>query len=98
MKEGTENRGAIEAVVRVVRKSVSKVSSQPMDQSFDASTTLGFQLLQSSPPVTLPPNSKRRADDGWTMIDAGDFAVHVVSRESRVKFFPSGTRQFQDAL
>ena len=32
------------------------------------------------------------------MIDAGDFAVHVVSREARAKFFPSGTRRFQDAL
>ncbi|KAF9653861.1 hypothetical protein BDM02DRAFT_3079313, partial [Thelephora ganbajun] len=72
VKEGTENRGAIEAVVRVVRKS----------------------LLQSSTPVTLPPNSKRRSNDGWTMIDAGEFAVHVVSREARARFFPSRTRQF----
>jgi len=76
VKEGTENRGAIEAVVRLVRKS----------------------LLQSSPPVTLPPNSKRRANDGWTMVDAGEFAVHVVSQEARAKFFPSGARRFQDAV
>jgi len=76
VKEGTEDRGAIEAVARVVRKS----------------------LLQSSPPVTLPPNSKRRTDDGWTMIDAGDFAVHILSREARAKFFPSGPRLFQDAV
>ena len=95
MKEGTESRGAIEAVVRVVRKSVSG-HAERVDST--TALTCSPQLLQSSPPVTLPPNSKRRTNDGWTMIDAGDFAVHVLSQKARARFFPSETRQFQDAL
>ena len=39
------------------------------------------------PPLPLPPNSKKRISDGWAMIDAGDFAVHVLSRDARLKFF-----------
>ncbi|KAH8102931.1 hypothetical protein BXZ70DRAFT_759933 [Cristinia sonorae] len=55
VKDGAENRGAIESVIRQVRKT----------------------LLTSTPPVVLPPNSKRTVEDGWAMLDAGDFAVHV---------------------
>ncbi|KIJ16729.1 hypothetical protein PAXINDRAFT_112742 [Paxillus involutus ATCC 200175] len=65
VKDGTENRGSIEAVVRLVRKT----------------------LLKMDPPVILPPNSKRRGHHGWAMVDAGNFAVHIVSREARQKFF-----------
>ncbi|EIM90294.1 uncharacterized protein STEHIDRAFT_93176 [Stereum hirsutum FP-91666 SS1] len=65
VKEGTENRGAIESVVRIVRKT----------------------LLGMNPPLPLPPNSRRKISDGWAMIDAGDFAVHVLSLEARLKFF-----------
>jgi ribosomal silencing factor RsfS len=25
--------------------------------------------------------------DGWAMIDAGDFAVHVLSKDAREKYF-----------
>ncbi|KAI0059087.1 hypothetical protein BV25DRAFT_1809565 [Artomyces pyxidatus] len=65
VKEGTENRGAIESIVRLVRKT----------------------LLTAQPPLPLPRNSRRHINDGWAMVDAGDFAVHVVSQEARQKFF-----------
>ncbi|KAI0695437.1 hypothetical protein C8T65DRAFT_744005 [Cerioporus squamosus] len=66
VKEGTENRGAIESVIRIVRKA----------------------LLTGDPPVSLPPNNKRRANGAWAMIDAGDFAVHILSKDAREKYFP----------
>ncbi|KAI0781349.1 hypothetical protein BD413DRAFT_504735 [Trametes elegans] len=66
VKEGTENRGAIESVIRVVRKA----------------------LLTGDPPLSLPHNSKRRVNGSWAMIDAGDFAVHILSKEAREKYFP----------
>ncbi|EPT06218.1 hypothetical protein FOMPIDRAFT_1021226 [Fomitopsis schrenkii] len=72
VKEGTENRGAIESVVRIVRR----------------------VLLTHLPPLPLPPNIKRRVNGGWAMIDAGDFAVHIVSKEAREKFFPDGRREW----
>jgi ribosomal silencing factor RsfS len=37
--------------------------------------------------VTLPPNSKKLPADGWAMVDAGNFAVHVISRSARDRFF-----------
>ncbi|KIJ68926.1 hypothetical protein HYDPIDRAFT_80914 [Hydnomerulius pinastri MD-312] len=69
VKEGTENRGSLEAVVRLVRKT----------------------LLKMDPPVTLPPNSKRRGHYGWAMVDAGNFAVHILSREAQQKYFKNQT-------
>ncbi|PCH38445.1 hypothetical protein WOLCODRAFT_97142 [Wolfiporia cocos MD-104 SS10] len=66
VKEGTEKRGAIESVVRVVRRT----------------------LLTTTPPLPLPPNSKKRVNDDWAMIDAGEFAVHIVSRDARERYFP----------
>ncbi|GBE82636.1 hypothetical protein BKA93DRAFT_726517 [Sparassis latifolia] len=72
VKEGTENRGAIESVVRVVRK----------------------VLLTAQPPVLLPHNTKKRMSDGWAMLDAGDFAVHIVSKDAREKFFPDSRREW----
>ncbi|KAH6918637.1 hypothetical protein BKA70DRAFT_1554667 [Coprinopsis sp. MPI-PUGE-AT-0042] len=65
VKEGTEGRGAIDSVVRVVRK----------------------VLLDRTPPVTLPPKSRRQMQNGWAMIDAGNFAVHILSKEAREKYF-----------
>lgn len=65
VKEGTEKRGAIESVVRLVRKT----------------------LLTMDPPLPLPKNSRRTVSDGWAMVDAGDFAVHIVSRDAYQKFF-----------
>ena len=47
-----------------------------------------MQLLTADPPLPLPPNSKRRVNGGWAMIDAGDFAIHIVSKEAREKYFP----------
>ncbi|KIM80782.1 hypothetical protein PILCRDRAFT_72559 [Piloderma croceum F 1598] len=65
VKEGTENRGSIESVVRVVRKT----------------------LLSFKPPLPLPPNSKRYMHSGWAMIDAGNFAVHIMSKQAHEKYF-----------
>ncbi|KAE9406336.1 hypothetical protein BT96DRAFT_954828 [Gymnopus androsaceus JB14] len=65
VKEGTEKKGSIESVVRLVRKS----------------------LLTAQPPLPLPPNSKRRMQNGWAMIDAGEFAVHILSKGMREKYF-----------
>jgi len=65
VKEGTEKRGAIESVVRLVRKT----------------------LLAANPPLPLPPNSRKRVNDGWAMVDAGDFAVHVLSPDARQRYF-----------
>ncbi|KAJ7156054.1 hypothetical protein C8R43DRAFT_422395 [Mycena crocata] len=66
VKEGTENKGAIESIVRVVRKT----------------------LLSVQPPLPIPPNSKQRVNNGWAMIDAGSFAVHVLSKQARDRYFP----------
>ncbi|KAI0086616.1 hypothetical protein BDY19DRAFT_875599, partial [Irpex rosettiformis] len=71
VKEGTENRGAIESVVRQVRQS----------------------LLKEDPPVPLP-HRRREIKDNWAMIDAGEFAVHIVSKTSRAKFFPAERRRW----
>ncbi|KAI0048533.1 hypothetical protein FA95DRAFT_1557890 [Auriscalpium vulgare] len=65
VKEGTEKRGAIDSVVRIVRKT----------------------LLHLEPPLGLPKNSRKDITDGWAMLDAGDFAVHVLSKDARTKFF-----------
>lgn len=65
VKEGTESRGSIAAVVRAVRKT----------------------LLTMDVPIRLPPGSKRRAHNGWAVVDAGNFAVHILSRGSRQKYF-----------
>jgi len=35
----------------------------------------------------MPPKSKRRMANGWAMVDVGDFAVHVVSRDVQQKYF-----------
>ncbi|KAF9451086.1 hypothetical protein P691DRAFT_663973 [Macrolepiota fuliginosa MF-IS2] len=69
VKEGTENRGAIESVVRSVRKMLATID----------------------PPLPLVPKSKRRMANGWAMVDAGDFAVHVLSRAAREKYFGDKT-------
>ncbi|TRM57567.1 hypothetical protein BD626DRAFT_514316 [Schizophyllum amplum] len=67
VKEGTENRGGIEAVVRDVRRTLSSMD----------------------PPIALPLNQKRGTYNGWAMIDAGSFAVHIMSKPIRDKFFGS---------
>jgi len=39
--------------------------------------------------IVLPPRTQRQVDQGWTMIDANDFAIHIVSKDAREKFFGS---------
>lgn len=34
--------------------------------------------------------------NGWAMIDAGDFAVHVVSKEVRDKYFGQLVEQWRE--
>ncbi|EJD46087.1 hypothetical protein AURDEDRAFT_113783 [Auricularia subglabra TFB-10046 SS5] len=69
VKEGTEGRGAVDAVLRSTRK----------------------LLQEHHPDVPLPSfgfsRRSTRGSDGWGMLDAGDFAVHVLSREARERWF-----------
>lgn len=65
VKAGTENRGAIESVVRMIRKTLTTVE----------------------PPLPMASKSKRQMANGWAMVDAGDFAVHVLSRDVQQKYF-----------
>jgi len=65
VKEGTEKRGSIESVVRLVRKT----------------------LLSMDPPLQLPRNTRKDRYDEWAMVDAGEFAVHVLSAEARWRYF-----------
>ena len=46
-----------------------------------------MQFLSHEPPILLPPKSRRQAETGWVMIDAGPFAVHVLSKDAREKYF-----------
>jgi len=50
--------------------------------------TLG-QLASNDPSLALPPNRKQSPTDGWAMLDVGDFAVHILSRAAREKWFPT---------
>jgi hypothetical protein len=84
VKEGTENKGAIESVVRVVRKTVRSKFNQYLRKSMYAL----LQLLGVRPPLPIPPNAKQRVNNGWAMIDAGSFAVHVLSKQARERYFP----------
>lgn len=49
------------------------------------------QLLGHEPPFLLPPKSRRQAGTGWVMIDAGSFAVHILSKDAREKYFNNQT-------
>ncbi|KAJ7063218.1 hypothetical protein C8F01DRAFT_984986, partial [Mycena amicta] len=69
VKQGTENRGAIESVLRIVRKT----------------------LLSARPPLPIPPNSKKRTHNGWAMVDAGSFAVHILSKPAMDRYFRADT-------
>lgn len=50
-----------------------------------------MKLLAVRPPLPIPPNRKikpqERDSDGWLMLDAGEFSVHVVSRAAVEKYF-----------
>ncbi|KAI0247052.1 hypothetical protein BJV78DRAFT_1133953 [Lactifluus subvellereus] len=65
VKEGTENRGAIESLIRLVRRT----------------------LLSMEPPFHLPKKARTNTHDGWAMVDAGEFAVHILSAEARERYF-----------
>lgn len=95
VKEGSEARGAIESVMRIVRKTVNH--DQKFIHIFPRWLTLSMKLLTSQYAVTLPPNKKRRVQDGWGMLDAGDFAVHILSRTARKTYFTveQSTRTWQ---
>jgi hypothetical protein len=86
VKEGTEDRGAIESVVRVVRKTVCHMFFYSC-YNIIAYVPARSQLLNVRPPLPIPPNSKRQTNNGWAMIDAGNFAVHIVSKQVREKYF-----------
>ncbi|KAF4608412.1 hypothetical protein EYR40_000757 [Pleurotus pulmonarius] len=81
VKEGTESKGGIESVVRLVRKTVSEVH-RPFPDHPNAS-----QLLGMSPPLPLGVNPKKKMHNGWAMVDAGDFAVHVLSKQAKERYF-----------
>jgi len=65
VKEGTEKRGSIESIVRLVRKT----------------------LLSMDPPLQLSKKTRKDIHDGWAMVDAGEFAVHVLSAGARGRYF-----------
>ncbi|KAI0279806.1 hypothetical protein BGY98DRAFT_893119, partial [Russula aff. rugulosa BPL654] len=65
VKEGTEKRGSIESIVRLVRKT----------------------LLSMEPPLQLSKKSRKDIHDGWAMVDAGEFAVHILSAGARGRYF-----------
>ncbi|KAI0303550.1 hypothetical protein B0F90DRAFT_1620311, partial [Multifurca ochricompacta] len=65
VKAGAEKRGAIESLVRLVRKT----------------------LLSMEPPLQLPKKTRTDIQAGWAMVDAGEFAVHIVSAEARERYF-----------
>ncbi|KAJ4488132.1 hypothetical protein J3R30DRAFT_3695778 [Lentinula aciculospora] len=56
--------------------------------------TASAQLLAAQPPLPLPPNSKRRMQDGWALIDGGDFAVHILSKGVRERYFNDSTTYY----
>jgi len=68
VKEGAENRGSIQSVMRTVRDKLR-------------------ELAMSGAMVQVPFHRRRLSTEGWEMLDAGDLAVHVISREAREKWF-----------
>lgn len=92
VKEGTERRGALQSVFRLIRKEVGLFNKLSIRNLI---VNTNYKLLSANPPLTLPPNRKVRQQDGdgWRMVDAGDFAVHIVSRAARERFFASDHHQ-----
>jgi hypothetical protein len=45
------------------------------------------QLLKYDPPVLLPQKSRSKNGSDWYMIDAGNFAVHILSKSARERYF-----------
>jgi len=83
VKEGTERSGAIESVVRLVRKTVRQLFC-----FFIFCVLIVGQLLTHEPPVPLAPK-RRVGGSEWVLIDGGTFAIHIVSKAAREKYFSS---------
>jgi len=47
------------------------------------------EMAKSGATVYVPPNRRLLSTEGWEMLVIGDFAVHILSREAREKFFPT---------
>jgi ribosomal silencing factor RsfS len=39
------------------------------------------------PPIALQKKARTDSHDGWAMVDAGEFAVHIISAEARERYF-----------
>jgi hypothetical protein len=83
VKEGTEKRGSIESTVRLVRKTVCDGTLLVNGTPYSGS----MQLLSMDPPLQLPRYTRKEIYDGWAMVDAGEFAVHVLSAVARARYF-----------
>ncbi|KAH9001550.1 hypothetical protein EDB92DRAFT_2051115 [Lactarius akahatsu] len=49
-------------------------------------------LSSTEPPLQLPKKTRTDNYDGWAMVDAGEFAVHVLSAKARERYFTEGSR------
>jgi len=47
------------------------------------------ELAKSGAIAHVPHNRRQLSTDGWEMLDIGDFAVHILSKEAREKWFPT---------
>lgn len=50
-------------------------------------TQVLVQLLSMDPPLQLSRKSRKDIHDGWAMVDAGEFAVHILSAGARGRYF-----------
>ncbi|KAI9456650.1 hypothetical protein BJY52DRAFT_1275174 [Lactarius psammicola] len=49
-------------------------------------------LSSMEPPLQLPKKTRADTHDGWAMVDAGEFAVHVLSGQARERYFSEHSR------
>ncbi|KAF8274223.1 hypothetical protein EI94DRAFT_1561998 [Lactarius quietus] len=49
-------------------------------------------LSSVDPPLQLPKKTRTDTHDGWAMVDAGEFAVHVLSAKARERYFGERAR------
>ena len=72
---------------RICRTCYSKNGEYSFCRDIPSRSSARVQFLSHEPPFLLPPKSRRQAETGWVMIDAGPFAIHVLSKEAREKYF-----------